>query len=93
MRKSSHIFIWFHINRAAFFHGQVEQPVRGLMSLFQQKDIPVLIAINEKGIYVIDHVESVSFQDDLSFFSFSSQTHRTQSWADTRSDFFFFIIA
>lgn len=30
------------------------------MSLFQQKDIPVLIAINEKGIYVIDHVESVS---------------------------------
>ncbi|KAG5671913.1 hypothetical protein PVAND_002082 [Polypedilum vanderplanki] len=42
---------------AAFFHGQVEQPVRGLMSLFQQKDIPVLIAINEKGIYIIDHVE------------------------------------
>lgn len=48
------------INSAAFFHGQVEQPVRGLMSLFQQKDIPVLIAINEKGIYVIDHVECVS---------------------------------
>ena len=47
-------------NSAAFFHGQVEQPVRGLMSLFQQKDIPVLIAINEKGIYIIDHVESVS---------------------------------
>jgi len=38
----------------------VEQPVRGLMNLFQQKDIPVLIAINEKGIYIIDHVESVS---------------------------------
>lgn len=38
----------------------MEQPVRGLMSLFQQKDIPVLIAINEKGIYVIDHVECVS---------------------------------
>lgn len=46
-------------NSAAFFHGQVEQPVRGLMSLVQQKDIPVLIAINEKGIYVIDHVECV----------------------------------
>lgn len=45
---------------AAFYHGQLEQPVRGLMSLFQQKDIPVLIAINEKGIYVIDHVECVS---------------------------------
>lgn len=45
--------------RAAFFHGQVEQPIRGLMSLFQQKDIPVLIAINEKGFYVIDNVECV----------------------------------
>ncbi|XP_055678307.1 FERM domain-containing protein 8 [Lutzomyia longipalpis] len=43
---------------AAFFHGQVEQPVRGLMSLVHQKDISVLIAINEKGVFVIDHVES-----------------------------------
>ena len=38
----------------------MEQPVRGLMSLFHQKDISVLIAINEKGVFVIDHVESVS---------------------------------
>ncbi|CAO1418753.1 unnamed protein product [Diamesa tonsa] len=56
---------------AAFFHGQVEQPVRGLMSLVQQKDIPVLIAINEKGIYVIDHVECTLLlglkYDDLSW--------------------------
>ncbi|KAG4067842.1 hypothetical protein HA402_010528 [Bradysia odoriphaga] len=43
---------------AAFFHGQVEQPVRGLMSLVNHKDIPVLIAINEKGLFVIDHFES-----------------------------------
>ncbi|XP_038106899.1 FERM domain-containing protein 8 isoform X4 [Culex quinquefasciatus] len=42
---------------AAYFHGQVEQPVRGLMSLMQQKDLPVLIAVNERGIYVIDQIE------------------------------------
>ena len=52
-------WLYYIFNSAAFFHGQVEQPVRGLMSLVQQKDIPVLIAINEKGIYVIDHVECV----------------------------------
>lgn len=53
----------------------MEQPVRGLMSLFQQKDIPVLIAINEKGIYVIDHVECVSesfWFDKLLFLLLSS---------------------
>lgn len=43
---------------AAFFHGQVEQPVR-LMSLVHHKDIPVVIAVNEKGVFVIDHVENV----------------------------------
>ncbi|XP_062535037.1 FERM domain-containing protein 8-like [Armigeres subalbatus] len=42
---------------AAYFHGQVEQPVRGLSSLMQQKDLPVLIAVNERGIFVIDHIE------------------------------------
>ena len=47
-------------NSAAFFHGQVEQPVRGLMSLVQQKDVPVLIAVNEKGVYVIDLESCVS---------------------------------
>lgn len=45
---------------AAFFHGQVEQPVRGLMSYVSHKDIPVLIGINEKGLFIIDHYESVS---------------------------------
>lgn len=45
---------------AAFFHGQVEQPVRGLMSLVNHKDISVLIAINERGVFIIDHHESVS---------------------------------
>ncbi|KAJ6638743.1 FERM domain-containing protein 8 [Pseudolycoriella hygida] len=43
---------------AAFFHGQVEQPVRGLMSLVNHKDSPVIVAINEKGLFVIDHFES-----------------------------------
>lgn len=51
--------------RAAFFHGQVEQPVRGLMSLVNHKDISVLIAINEKGLFVIDHFESVSFLSEF----------------------------
>lgn len=48
------------LSSAAFFHGQVEQPVRGLMSLVHHKDIPVLVAVNEKGVFVIDHVENVS---------------------------------
>lgn len=37
------------------------------MSLVHHKDIPVLIAVNEKGVFVIDHIENVSF---LSFFNF-----------------------
>lgn len=52
-------------NSAAFFHGQVEQPVRGLMSLVQQKDVPVLIAVNEKGVYVIDLESCVSIPEHL----------------------------
>lgn len=44
---------------AAFFQAQVEEPIRGVMSFFQQKDIPILCGINEKGIYVIDQVECV----------------------------------
>lgn len=46
---------------AAFFHGQVEQPVRGLMSLVNHKDVSILVAINEKGVFIIDHYESVRF--------------------------------
>ncbi|XP_055905531.1 FERM domain-containing protein 8 [Eupeodes corollae] len=42
---------------AAFFHGQVEQPVRGLMSLVNHKDVSVIVAINERGIFIIDPVE------------------------------------
>lgn len=33
------------------------------MSLVHHKDIPVLIAVNEKGVFVIDHVENVSNGD------------------------------
>lgn len=47
------------ILRAAFFHGQVEQPVRSLISLVSHKDVSIIIGINEKGIYIIDHFESV----------------------------------
>lgn len=44
---------------AAFFHGQVEQPVRGLMSLVNHRDVSVIIAINERGVFIIDPVECV----------------------------------
>lgn len=49
-----------NVSRAAFFHGQVEQPVRGLMSLVNHKDISVIIAINERGVFIIDPLECVS---------------------------------
>ncbi|KRT80885.1 FERM domain containing protein, partial [Oryctes borbonicus] len=42
---------------SAFFEGQIEQPVRGLTSLITHQDIPVLIGINSKGVYVIDDIE------------------------------------
>lgn len=45
---------------SAFFEGQVEQPVRGLTSLMTHQDIPVLVAINAKGVYIIDDVQCVS---------------------------------
>ncbi|EDV93886.1 FERM domain-containing protein 8 [Drosophila grimshawi] len=43
---------------AAFFHGQMEQPVRGIMSLVNHKDMEVLLAVNERGIFIIDCVEN-----------------------------------
>lgn len=56
---SSHL-IFIVIYRSAFFHAQIEQPVRGLMSLFNQQDESVLVAINERGVFIIDHIASVS---------------------------------
>lgn len=47
--------------RCAFFQGQIEEPVRGLTSLLLHQDLPVLIGINERGIYVIDNNEAVSY--------------------------------
>ncbi|ALC47930.1 Bili [Drosophila busckii] len=43
---------------AAFFHGQMEQPVRGIMSLVNHKDIEVLVAVNERGVFIIDCYEN-----------------------------------
>ncbi|XP_069673570.1 FERM domain-containing protein 8 isoform X5 [Periplaneta americana] len=43
--------------RGAFFQGQVEQPVRGLTSLITHQDVPVLVAINAQGVYVIDDIQ------------------------------------
>ncbi|XP_022160586.1 FERM domain-containing protein 8 [Myzus persicae] len=42
----------------AFFHGQIEQPVRGLMSLINHKDVPIYIAVNTEGVYILDTVEN-----------------------------------
>ncbi|EDV42262.1 uncharacterized protein Dana_GF17892, isoform C [Drosophila ananassae] len=42
---------------AAYFHGQIEQPVRGIMALVNQKDMEVLIAVNERGVFIIDPYE------------------------------------
>lgn len=51
----------FDINySAAFFNGQIEQPVRGLLSFLNQKDMCILVAINERGVFVIDHINGVS---------------------------------
>lgn len=58
----------FRKNRAAFFPGQIEQPVRGLTSLMTHQDMPVLVAINSQGVYVIDDIQAVSF-----FFLFYEQ--------------------
>ncbi|XP_050308256.1 putative FERM domain-containing protein FRMD8P1 [Anthonomus grandis grandis] len=43
---------------AAFFEGQIEEPVRGLISLLTHQDIPVLIAINSRGLHIIDDLNS-----------------------------------
>lgn len=38
----------------------MEQPVRGIMSLVNHKDMEVLIAVNERGVFIIDCFENVS---------------------------------
>ncbi|KAJ8924195.1 hypothetical protein NQ315_006986 [Exocentrus adspersus] len=50
---------------SAYFEGQVEQPVCGLTSLMTHQDIPVLVAINSKGIYIIDDLQCVSVKTIL----------------------------
>lgn len=45
--------------RSAFFEGQIEQPVRGLTSLMTHQDIPVIVGINFRGVYVIDDLHCV----------------------------------
>jgi len=44
----------------AFFRGQIEQPVRGLISLINHKDFPVFIAVNTEGVYILDYVDNVN---------------------------------
>ncbi|UYV62312.1 FRMD8, partial [Cordylochernes scorpioides] len=42
---------------AAMFPGQVERCVRGVATLFNHPDIPVLVAINREGVHLIDQSE------------------------------------
>ncbi|XP_014205850.1 FERM domain-containing protein 8 [Copidosoma floridanum] len=42
---------------AAFFHGQIERPVRGLASWIMNRDVPVLVAINTIGVYIVDDTQ------------------------------------
>ena len=39
---------------SAYFHSQVEQPTRSVLSVFYRPDVPVLVSINGHGVYVID---------------------------------------
>lgn len=43
------------------------------MSFFNQKDIAILVAINERGVFIIDHVNGVREKKTI-FFAF------TKSW-------------
>lgn len=52
----------FGVDSSAFFHAQIEQPVRGLMGLFNQQDAPVVVAINERGVFIIDNINGVSIE-------------------------------
>ncbi|XP_034941349.1 FERM domain-containing protein 8 [Chelonus insularis] len=42
---------------AAFFHGQIERPVRGLASWITNRDQAILIAINTTGVYIVDDTQ------------------------------------
>lgn len=61
MFSSGSIFLRNLSFSAVFFQGQVEQPVRSLTSLLTHEDIPVIVAVNANGVYVIDDTESVSY--------------------------------
>jgi len=52
----------------AFFRGQIEQPVRGLISLINHKDFPIFIAINTEGVYIIDCVDNVPLLLKIKFY-------------------------
>ncbi|XP_064113750.1 FERM domain-containing protein 8-like isoform X2 [Macrobrachium nipponense] len=43
---------------SAFFHGQIEQPTRGVSSWLPRPDLPVLVTINATGVTVIDPKKS-----------------------------------
>ncbi|XP_069995624.1 putative FERM domain-containing protein FRMD8P1 isoform X3 [Penaeus vannamei] len=43
---------------SAFFHGQIEQPTRGVSSWLPRPDLPVLVTINGTGVSVIDPKKS-----------------------------------
>lgn len=57
----------------AFFRGQIEQPVRGLISLINHKDIPIFVAINTEGVYILDYFDNVN--TSFLIFLFNCQYH------------------
>lgn len=67
------LFFFWNLNifscRCAFFQGQIEEPVRGLTSLLLHQDMPILVGINERGIYVIDNNDAVSAGQSSQIFS------------------------
>jgi hypothetical protein len=73
--------LFIFISRGAFFQGQVEQPVRGLTSLITHQDVPVLVAINAQGVYIIDDIQCVSqffLKDSSTFLYFALITSNQQ---------------
>ena len=45
----------FRVVRSAFFRGQAEHPVKGIVSkVLSTKDDPVYVAVNVDGVFIID---------------------------------------
>nr|CAD7599947.1 unnamed protein product [Timema genevievae] len=66
----------------AFFQGQIEQPVRGLTSLITHQDVPVLVAINAHGVYIIDDIQCAVMMDTLITVFVEDLKQKTTTYTD-----------